>query len=106
MNAVVAGVCFFKGYCDVAKLKIIQKLFSQIWLRTWNESKNCFKKISCSILGYMFGTYHKTLGIWKFFLFFEIWRIWAMFFLPEKSILCIARNHIFQIGINWRNFVQ
>jgi hypothetical protein len=67
MNAVVAGVCFFKGYCDVAKLKIIQKLFSQIWLRTWNESKNCFKKISCSILGYIFGTYHKTLGIWNFF---------------------------------------
>jgi hypothetical protein len=30
------------------------------------------------------------------FLFFEIWRIWVIFFFPGK-ILCIGQNHIFQV---------
>jgi hypothetical protein len=30
---------FFKGFCDVAKVTIMQKIISQIWLHTWNESK-------------------------------------------------------------------
>jgi hypothetical protein len=40
------------------------------------------------------GSYQKNMAILEF-LFFEIWPIWAIFF--RGKILCIGRNHIFQV---------
>jgi len=73
-------------------------------LHTRHESReNTLKKKdqNPSIFLVTFGTYHKNknLMIWKFF-FPEIWLNQAIFF--GEKILCIGRNHNFQVEI-WRN---
>jgi hypothetical protein len=58
---------FFEEFCDVVKVVIIQKWFSQIWLHTRYESRA--NQESFYILGYLLEHIVKTC------LSFEIWQI-------------------------------
>jgi len=57
----------------------------KFWLQNQYEGRN--ETESFYILGYLAGSYHKTLAIRNFL------KIWAI--LPRK-ILCIVRNPIFR----------
>jgi hypothetical protein len=88
---------FFEEFCDVVKVVIIQKWFSEIWLHTRYESRANWE--SFYILGYLLEHIVKT---WRFgnFLSFEIWQIWVIFFHKDP----LGRNHILQVEIQQKRW--
>jgi hypothetical protein len=74
---------FLKGFCDVVKFDY------------GLDMKVEKKKKSFYILGYQLDLITENLAIWNFFplKFGQFWQI-----VPRK-ILCIGRNHIFQVEI-------